>query len=95
VHVAASVAGTAEDGTSMNALTGSRHVDAPPERVWPVLTDLEHAPEFVRAIETVEVHTGTGFGLTRPSADSPVNAPADRPKPASDGAAHTGDRRLT
>jgi carbon monoxide dehydrogenase subunit G len=47
----------------VNALTVSRHVDAPPERVWEVLTDLERAPDVVRAIESVEVHTGTGFGV--------------------------------
>lgn len=45
----------------MHALSVSRHVDAPPARVWTVLTDLEHAPDVIRAIETVEVHTGTGF----------------------------------
>ena len=47
----------------MNAMTVSRHVDAPPDRVWAVLTDLEHSPEVVRAIESVEIHTSTGFDV--------------------------------
>jgi carbon monoxide dehydrogenase subunit G len=47
----------------MKAMTVSRHVDAPPERVWAVLTDLEHAPDVIRAIDAVEVHTGPGFGV--------------------------------
>lgn len=45
----------------MQAITVSRHVDAPPERVWAVLTDLGRSPEVVRAIQSVELHTGTGF----------------------------------
>ncbi len=44
-------------------MTVSRHVDAPSERVWAVLTDLEHSPEVIRAIESVEIHTGTGFDV--------------------------------
>lgn len=48
-------------GLPVNAMTVSRHVNAPPERVWAVLTDLESAAEIVGAIESVEVHTGTGF----------------------------------
>ena len=47
----------------MNPLTVSRHIDASPDRVWAVLTDLEHAPEVIRAVESVEVHTGTGFDV--------------------------------
>jgi uncharacterized protein YndB with AHSA1/START domain len=47
----------------MNAMTVSRHVDAPPERVWTVLTDLEHSPEVVRAIQSVEIHTSAGFDV--------------------------------
>jgi carbon monoxide dehydrogenase subunit G len=47
----------------MNVMTVSRHVDAPPDRVWAVLTDLEHSPEVIRAIESVEVHTGSGFDV--------------------------------
>ncbi|MFA9429207.1 SRPBCC family protein [Egicoccus sp. AB-alg2] len=45
----------------MPAMTVSRHVDAPPERVWAVLTDLERSPEVIGAIQSVEVHTGPGF----------------------------------
>jgi carbon monoxide dehydrogenase subunit G len=47
----------------MNAMTVSRHVDAPTDRVWAVLTDLEHSAEVVGAIESVEVHTGAGFDV--------------------------------
>lgn len=53
--------GVAHDGTVVNAMTVSRHVDAAPDRVWAVLTDLERAPEVIRAIESVELHTPTGF----------------------------------
>lgn len=47
----------------MNAMTVSRHVGAPPDRVWAILTDLERSPEAIRAIESVEVHTGPGFDV--------------------------------
>lgn len=47
----------------MTALTVRRHVAAPPERVWEVVTDLEHSPEVIRAIDSVEVHTGGDFGV--------------------------------
>jgi len=47
----------------MNPLTVTRHVAAAPDRVWAVLTDLEHAPEVIRAVESVEVHTGAGFDV--------------------------------
>lgn len=47
----------------MSTMTVSRHVDAPPERVWAVLTDIEHSPDVVRAIESVEIHSGTQFGV--------------------------------
>lgn len=47
----------------MNAVTVSRHVDAPPDRVWTVLTDLEHSADVIRAIGSVEIHTGTGFDV--------------------------------
>jgi len=47
----------------MNAITVSRHVDAPPDRVWAILTDLEHSPEVIRAIGSVEVHTGPSFDV--------------------------------
>jgi carbon monoxide dehydrogenase subunit G len=47
----------------MKAMTVSRHVDAPPDRVWDVLTDLEHSPEVIRAIGSVEIHTGPGFDV--------------------------------
>lgn len=45
----------------MNEMTVSRHVEAPPEQVWIVLTDLERSPETITAIQSVEVHTGTAF----------------------------------
>jgi carbon monoxide dehydrogenase subunit G len=47
----------------MNAMTVSRHVEAPPDRVWAVLTDLEHSPEVISAIRSVEIHTGPGFDV--------------------------------
>jgi carbon monoxide dehydrogenase subunit G len=47
----------------INAMTVSRHVDAAPDRVWAVLTDLEHSPEVIRAIQSVEIHTTMGFDV--------------------------------
>ena len=47
----------------IRTMTVSRHVDAPPDRVWDVLTDLEHSPDVVRAIGLVEIHTGPGFDV--------------------------------
>lgn len=47
----------------MTAIAISRHVDAPADRVWEVLTDIERSPETIRAIDAVEVHTGPGFDV--------------------------------
>ena len=47
----------------MHAMTVSRHVDASPDLVWAILTDLERSPEVIRAIGSVEVHTGSGFDV--------------------------------
>ncbi len=47
----------------MHTMTVSRHVAAPPERIWAVLTDLEHSPDVIGAIEAVELHTGSGFDV--------------------------------
>lgn len=47
----------------MHSETVSRRVAAPPARVWAVLTDIEHASEHLRAVESVEVHSGGGFGV--------------------------------
>ncbi len=47
----------------MRAMIVSRRVDAPPDRVWSVLTDLAHAPEVIRAIQSVELHTGAEFDV--------------------------------
>lgn len=47
----------------MHVTTVERRVAAPPERVWAVLTDLEHAPETIEAIDSVDVHTEGEFGL--------------------------------
>jgi carbon monoxide dehydrogenase subunit G len=47
----------------VKAMTVSRHVDAPPDQVWAVLTDLEHSPEVIRAIGSVEISTGPGFDV--------------------------------
>ena len=47
----------------MSAIAISRYVDAPPDRVWEVLTDIARSPEVIRAIDAVEVHTGSGFDV--------------------------------
>jgi carbon monoxide dehydrogenase subunit G len=42
----------------------SHDVHAPAEVVWQVITDIEHAPEFISGIESVErLDDGTGFGV--------------------------------
>lgn len=41
-----------------------REVDAPAERVWEVMTDLEASPETLRGVTSVErLDSGTGFGI--------------------------------
>ena len=40
-----------------------RHVAAPVERVWAVVTDLARAPQVVRGIDSVEVLTPGDFGV--------------------------------
>lgn len=47
----------------MPATTVTRHVDAPCEVVWGVLTDLDHAPEVMEAISRVERVHGDGFDV--------------------------------
>jgi carbon monoxide dehydrogenase subunit G len=47
----------------MKAMTVSRRVAAPQDRVWAVVTDLERSPEVIRAIEAVEIHTEAGFDV--------------------------------
>lgn len=47
----------------MHEETVERRVAAAPEQVWEVLTDLDRAPEVIRAVESVEVHTDPPFGV--------------------------------
>lgn len=44
-------------------MTVSRHVDAPRQRVWDVVTDLDRSPEVISAIQKIERVQGDGFGL--------------------------------
>ena len=41
----------------------TRRIDAAPERVWEVITDLEGSPEVVSAIDAVEITAGDGFDV--------------------------------
>lgn len=41
----------------------SRVVQAPPDAVWAVLTDLEHAPETLRGVTRLEVLAGDGYDV--------------------------------
>ena len=44
-------------------VTCSRHINAPAEKVWGLMTDLESFPETVGGIESVErLDDGSGFG---------------------------------
>lgn len=48
----------------MSSITVSRKVNAPPERVWQILTDLEGAPGRISAIQEIKrVDTGGDFGV--------------------------------
>lgn len=47
----------------MHTETVERHVAAPPERVWEVVTDIERSPEVIGAVDSVEVHTDPPFGI--------------------------------
>ena len=48
----------------MEALRISRDIEAPPEQVWKVLTDLEGSPEVISGITSVELlDSGTDFGV--------------------------------
>ncbi len=47
----------------MNEMSVSRHVAAPRERVWQVITDIDGAPEVVEAIQSVERVEGEGFAV--------------------------------
>lgn len=55
----------------MHSLFLTQHVDAPPERVFAVMTDLEHAAEHFPALRSLELLTagpvqrGTRFRATR------------------------------
>jgi carbon monoxide dehydrogenase subunit G len=40
-----------------------RHIDAPPGRVWAIITDIDRSPEVVSGIEAVEVIEGDSFGV--------------------------------
>ncbi len=45
----------------VNAIAISRHIAASPDRVWAVVTDIEHSAEVIRAIDGVEMHSGADF----------------------------------
>jgi carbon monoxide dehydrogenase subunit G len=56
----------------MPHVTVTRHIAAPPQAVWAVVTDLEHAPQRISAIKRLEILTpqrpiglGTRFRETR------------------------------
>ena len=55
----------------MASVTASRHFDAPPDKVWHLLSDIEHAADRIEAIQRVEilnegpVGQGTRFKETR------------------------------
>ncbi len=44
----------------MPGITLTREINAPPDRVWDVLTDLERAPELISGIEAIERLDGGG-----------------------------------
>ena len=42
----------------------TREIDAPAQRVWELITDIEHAPETLSGVEQVErLDDGGGFGV--------------------------------
>ena len=47
----------------MKPITVTREIDAPPERVWAVITDLEGSSEVIAAIDKVEVLTPGPFAV--------------------------------
>lgn len=48
----------------MKEIVASRDVDAHPERVWGIVTDLERSPEVLSGVDEVEIlEGGDGFGV--------------------------------
>ncbi len=47
----------------MQPITASKHVSAPPETVWEVMTDFESAADRIQAIVSLEVLTDGPVGL--------------------------------
>ncbi|TWT88932.1 Polyketide cyclase / dehydrase and lipid transport [Pseudobythopirellula maris] len=47
----------------MRPIHATQRIEAPPERVWAVATDLEHAAERVSGIDRIEVVTDGPFGV--------------------------------
>lgn len=47
----------------MTEITVTRHVGAPVDRVWAVFTDLEHAPERLSGVKSVEMLSEGSFGV--------------------------------
>lgn len=47
----------------MSRLGSSVHIDAPPDRVYAIVTDLAGAPDRIGAIESLEVLTDQPFGV--------------------------------
>lgn len=47
----------------MAPLESTVHIDAPPARVWEVVTDLATAPDRIAAIKSLEVLTDQPFGV--------------------------------
>lgn len=52
-----------EAGAAGHEIVVTRRLSAPPEAVWAVLTDLEHAPETLRAVTKVELLTPGPYGV--------------------------------
>jgi carbon monoxide dehydrogenase subunit G len=50
-------------GGLMSSIHVERRIEAPPSRVWDIITDLERSPDVVSGIEAVEVIEGDDFGV--------------------------------
>lgn len=50
-------------GGSGHELTLSRRIEAPPSRVWQVLTDLKHAPQVLSGVRSVELLTDGPYAV--------------------------------
>lgn len=52
-----------EEGGRVSVMEVSTQIDAPPARVYEVITDLPSAPDRIKAIKTLEVLTEGEFGV--------------------------------